>query len=57
MLKITAEEIHFILYQYLHESGKFPIQIFKLIYDLKYKRGANYSCNYGQGGSFQFLTY
>ena len=22
MLKITAEEIHFIIYQYLHESGK-----------------------------------
>jgi hypothetical protein len=23
MLKITAEEIHYIIYQYLHESGKY----------------------------------
>jgi hypothetical protein len=25
MLKITAEEINFIIYQYLHESGKYPL--------------------------------
>ncbi len=24
MLKITAEEVNFIIYQYLHETGKFP---------------------------------
>jgi len=24
MLKITAEEVNFIIYQYLHESGRAP---------------------------------
>lgn len=32
MLKITAEEIHFILYQYLHESGKSKNLIFNQFY-------------------------
>jgi len=25
MLKITAEEVNFIIYQFLHESGKYKI--------------------------------
>jgi hypothetical protein len=45
MLKITAEEIHFILYQYLHESGKSKIPHFQSIFHLpgRFKEAANYS--------------
>jgi hypothetical protein len=32
MLKITAEEVNFVIYQYLHESGTFLAAIFNESY-------------------------